>query len=265
MSSLHMNNLTTGGNCFKEAVCINAGRIYDSCSDRDCLENLLVYFTDATQPIVDQSINIKCKDVEIKDIYLNVEEVPFNKGFYSVDITFFFEVKLNAYMTPIAPPTPITGLSTFQKKVILYGSEGNVKIYTSETNGANDTSGLPVASIHSVKPICLAAKLVECLQPRCESIIPIPEKICCCYDGCFCCIPSVKQVFVTIGLFTIVQLERTVQIMIPAYDFCVPDKCGDCGTSSDDPCELFKKIKFPVNAFFPPRLNEEVDDCQTGL
>ena len=31
----------------KEAVCINAGRIYDSCSDKDCLEDLRVYFTTA--------------------------------------------------------------------------------------------------------------------------------------------------------------------------------------------------------------------------
>ena len=26
----------TGSNCFKEAVCIDAGRIYDSCTERDC-------------------------------------------------------------------------------------------------------------------------------------------------------------------------------------------------------------------------------------
>ena len=29
----------TNGNAFKEAVCIDAGRIYDSCSDKDCLED----------------------------------------------------------------------------------------------------------------------------------------------------------------------------------------------------------------------------------
>ena len=29
--------------CFKEAVCINAQRIYDSCSDKDCLEDLQVF------------------------------------------------------------------------------------------------------------------------------------------------------------------------------------------------------------------------------
>lgn len=28
--------------CFKEAVCIDAMRVYDSCSDKDCLEDLRV-------------------------------------------------------------------------------------------------------------------------------------------------------------------------------------------------------------------------------
>ena len=32
---------------FKEAVCIDTSRIYDSCSDKDCLEDLRVYFTNA--------------------------------------------------------------------------------------------------------------------------------------------------------------------------------------------------------------------------
>ena len=49
-------------------------------------------------------------------------------------------------------------------------------------------------------------------------------------------------------------------MMVPVYDFCIPDK--ECVTSADDLCELFKKIKFPVNEFFPPRL-EDID-CAGG-
>ena len=55
-------------------------------------------------------------------------------------------------------------------------------------------------------------------------------------------------------MFSIVQLEREVPMMIPVYDYCVPDK--ECVATADDPCELFRKIKFPVNEFFPPRLTE---------
>ncbi len=30
----------------------------------------------------------------------------------------------------------------------------------------------------------------------------------------------------------------------------------ECVTTTDDPCELFQNIKFPVNEFFPPKLEE---------
>ena len=47
--------------------------------------------------------------------------------------------------------------------------------------------------------------------------------------------------------------------MVPVYDFCIPNKECVITSANDDPCELFKKIKFPVNEFFPPKLDE---DCQ---
>ena len=33
----------------KEAVCIDTNRVYDSCADKDCLEDLKVYFTNSAQ------------------------------------------------------------------------------------------------------------------------------------------------------------------------------------------------------------------------
>ena len=42
MSDINVN-CPTDDVCFKEAVCIDAGRVYDSCCDRDCLEDLRVY------------------------------------------------------------------------------------------------------------------------------------------------------------------------------------------------------------------------------
>ena len=76
---------SAGSGCFKEAVCIDTKRIYDSCSDKDCLEDLQVFFTTAQQPIVDQAISVKARKVEVLNVYLAVEPVPLNKGFYSVD------------------------------------------------------------------------------------------------------------------------------------------------------------------------------------
>ncbi len=243
-----------GANCFKEAVCINANRIYDSCSDKDCLEDLRVYFTDRDQPVIDQAISIKVKDVQIINAYLDVETVPFNKGFYSVDITFFFAVKVAAMSAPLTRCESVTGIATFQKKVILYGSEGNVKTYASgENRGCLSPSSFePRALVQAVDPICLSSRLVEYRECGDDVVSDLPAVICNCFDGDFAGVDPVKAVYVTLGLFTIVLLERKVQMMIPAYDFCIPDK--ECVTTTDDPCQLFQRIKFPTDEFFPPNL-----------
>ena len=250
-----MSQNAPGSNLFKEAVCIDAGRIYDSCSDKDCLEDLECYFTDAVQPIIDQAVNVKCKRVEIINVYIDLEPVPFNKGFFSVDMTFFFLVKLNVYTSPLAQPVSVEGICVFSKKVILFGSEGNVKVFSSNSQGGTETNQ-PKASVQAVDPICLGARIVEC---RAHSHRPcpcdLPSVVCGRFDGVFQQEPlPQKVVLITLGLFTIVQIERTVQMLVPCYDFCVPDK--QCVSSTDDPCEIFRRIKFPINEFFPPRLSD---------
>jgi hypothetical protein len=60
-----------------------------------------------------------------------------------------------------------------------------------------------------------------------------------------------RRVLVTLGQFSIVKLERDTQLLIPSYDYCMPDK--ECiGSNEDDPCTLFSRIHFPVDEFFPP-------------
>lgn len=267
MAEAKFSSQQNGPNGFKDAVCINAGRIYDSCSDKDCLEDLQVYFTPLNQSIVDNATTVKCRSVQVYTVLMDVEPVPFNKGFYSVDMTFYFLVRLDAVVSPMTPPVKVEGISVFQKKVILYGSEGSVNQFTSERLMVNTDrdhcacgENLPTANVSVVNPICLAVKL--CDSPDCcprEVSFVCPECVSRLFDDEFeCCCPR-KTVCVSIGLFSIVQLERTVQMMVPVYDFCIPDK--ECVTTNDDPCELFKKIKFPINEFFPPKLDESSDGC----
>jgi hypothetical protein len=254
---------TPGANRFKEAVCIEASRIFDSCSDKDCLEDLQVFFTLQGQEVIDQSTLIKCKSAEVLDVYLSVEPVPFNKGFYAVDMTFYFRIGFSVYSSPIATPVNVRGLAFYSKKVILFGSEGNVKAFYS---GARSTpfdqympSNMPTASLKAVDPITLGCRIVEGRPPYLEPLVSVPPEIQLAFDGGdFARLPDdcAKIVLVTLGLFTIATLERSVQLMIPAYDYSVPEK--DCLTSitPDDPCEMFKRIKFPVQEFFPENLND---------
>lgn len=215
-------------------------------------------FPAARQPMIDSATNVRIKDVSVITVYVDLQPIPFNKGFYSVDMTYFFDVTVELFGGPAACPIPISGVSVFNKKVVLYGSEGNVKVFSSgacadEPEVSDGLRALPKATVQVAEPVALSAKL--CDRPcRNEPYCRIPENICKRYGGEFESAPQRNNVYVTIGLFTIVQIVRSVQMLIPAYDFCVPEK--ECVTTSDNPCELFRRIEFPTNEFFPPRASD---------
>ena len=85
---------------FREAVCVHTDKIYDSCRDKDCLENVRVYLTSCGKDIVDRAINVKCTKAEVIWVFTDIEAVPFNRGFYSVYLKYFFKVTL-AVLTEI--------------------------------------------------------------------------------------------------------------------------------------------------------------------
>lgn len=243
----------------KEAVCIDTSRVYDSCADKDCLADMRVYFTDTAQCYIDNAVSVRCRGCEVLNVFSEVERVPFNRGFYSVDLTFFFAVTLDVFTSANCAPETVCGLTVFSKKCILYGSDGNVKIFSSEfsENEADEqlpmTSSNPRAKIQVAEPLCLDAKL--CRPCDCCNNISdagsIPRCVRRRFNGQFSNQNAAeKAVRVTIGVFTIVQLERDVQMLVPAYDFCMPNK--ECSCDTEDPCDSFRKIKFPVGEFFPP-------------
>lgn len=245
----------------KEAVCINASRIYDSCSDKDCLEDLPVLLTKSGQCMVDKAVNVRLEDANVCDVAVSLQPVPFHKGFYAVDMTFYFDVCLDVYMAPNAMPMQVKGLSVFSKRAVLFGSDGGVKIFSSDCGGTSDNSptrNCPKAVVQVAEPIPLSARIAE--HKHCPPMPPcrIPECIVRRYGGEFVSGESEKEVLVSIGMFTIVQLERNVQMLIPAYDFCIPHK--ECVSTSENPCELFSSIDFPTNEFFPGNMRNSTCD-----
>ncbi len=246
-----------GGRNIKEAVCIDAERVYDSCCDRDCLSDLKVNFTDCAQQLIDEATSVRCRKCEIINCCVDVESVPFNKGCYSVDITFFFKVYVDVFTTPCCDAKTVCGLSSFSKKCVLYGSDGGVKIFSSDYREDRNDNQLPAvctaprAKVQTVDPVVLDTTLCkpeECCETECFH--SVPGGVLRCFDGTFSRGATKNAVKVTLGLFTIVQLERNVQMLVPAYDFCIPKK--ECNCNTDDPCDSFRKIRFPLDEFFPP-------------
>jgi len=283
----------------REAVCIHTKKIYDSCRDRDCVEDLRFYPTQGSQSVIDRALSIRSGKAELLNVHIDVEPTGFNRGFYSIDIRYFYRITAEAFVGA-ARPVEICGLAIFDKRVILFGGEGSAKIFSSEfrfddmDEQNRRSNNLPIAVVEVVDPIILNMKLVDpsdCCMP-CNPCCPPCPAPCCdyhpggdCFPGpnecdCFDIPPSIyscfgsdlsfcndrKRVYVTLGQFSIIRLERDSQLLIHVYYYCLPTKeCTDSG-SDDDPCELFRHIKVPVDEFFPPNSvsageNSQGSDC----
>ncbi|MCX7714399.1 MAG: hypothetical protein N2171_01505 [Clostridia bacterium] len=262
---------------FREAVCIHTDKVYDSCRDKDCLENIRVYLTACGQEAVDNAINVKVTKAEVIWVFSDVEAVPFNRGFYSVDLKYFFCITL-AVFTGLSRPIEVRGLATFDKKVILFGSEGNAKIFRSKyKQDAFDPqlwrkTNMPNAVVEVVDPIALGAKVVDvrdnnnCHKHHHDEpfdLASVPSSVAGVFEEPLVLGGGEKQVLVSLGIFSIIKLERRVQLLIPSYDFCIPHK--ECVSATEDnPCDLFERISFPVDEFFPPERNAFEDDPTCG-
>lgn len=246
----------------REAVCIHTRKIFDSCRDKDCIEDLRVYPTTTSQEALDRAISVKAKCAQLLYASVDVGPVSFNRGFYTVDVRYFYRITADAF-TGAARPVEVCGLAVFDKRVILFGSEGNAKIFTSDTvlYGQDmqvlPQANAPTAVVESVDPLVLSMKLVEVCNCRpCDcSCAEIPTAVASCFAEGLVVNGDVNRLFVTLGQFSIIRLERDTQLLIPVYDYCMPEKECSCDAGCDcqeDPCELFRRVQFPVGEFFPP-------------
>lgn len=242
--------------CFKEAVCVDVQRIFDSCSDRDCIYDLPITLTQDSAPITDEMDIVRTRCAEVEVTCISVDPVPFKNGFYAVDITYRFKITAEAFTQGFCKNqagTILCGTALWNKRVILYGSEGTSKIFTSdqdllptdvecnECTCCNDAASMPKATVRVLDPIALDTKLA-CKKPYpphcCHPCEEEPK-------------PCERVLTVSLGLFSIIQLSRPVSIIVPAYDYCIP--CKDCSLTDtgESPCDVFDKLEFPSEQFFP--------------
>ena len=256
----------------RESVCIHTRKIFDSCRDKDCVEDLRFYPTASAKELLSGCQMVRGGTAELLYVYTDVEPVTFNRGFYSIDMRFFYRVTLQ-----VGTGTPrcagAEGLCVFDKRCILFGSEGSAKIFSSKfRSGEPDIpmlrrSNLPEAVVEAVDPIVLDARLVEsgCSRRDCDcDLCEVPPAISQCFGGELCGGDEGRRIYITLGQFSIVRLERDSQLLVPVYDYCMPEKECSCG-STDDPCSLFRNINFPVGEFFPPNtvaLPEDYDEAK---
>lgn len=243
---------------YDEELCVNVQKIYDTCKDKDCLTDMRVYLSAVDQTLIDNAVNIRARKSKLVWTTVRLEEVPFNKGFYGVDMIFYFKTDFEVY-TGASRPAIVEGLSFYNKKVILYGSEGSTTTFSSaDLCGAPRCPGsnMPIAEVEAVDPIVLNTRIINpscsCCCSECETL-NLPEQVC----GLFTeelTDSANRKLVVSLGLFSVVRIVRDVQVRIPAGRFCLPEK--ECSTpTEEEPCTFFEKLNFPTNEFFPPENN----------
>lgn len=259
-------NTKRPGCSFKEAVCIDAMRIFDSCSSQDCLEDVQFCFEPDVQMLINNAAYIKTTSIDVTDVDFSISPVAFNQGFYSVDVTYNFRAQIEVFSGENEPPTVVFGRACFTKKVILYGSDGGTQRFDSDTGmqtvQESQTTGcacccrssctLPTASVSLVEPMCLDTKLKKRHHHHHEHSSPCDK--CSKNNGNDSGVMGDKEVLITIGIFAVISLSRPVPVMVPIYDYCLPGK--ECVSNSTSPCEMFEQIEFPRNEFFPRGLEE---------
>jgi len=254
----------------REAVCIHTKKIFDSCRDKDCIEDLRVYPTRSSQEVIDRALSVKARGAQLLCAYIDVQPVGFNRGFFTVDVRYFYRITADAFVGA-ARPVEVCGLAVFDKRAILFGSEAGAKVFSSQSGGFDCQSGsnLPTAEVEAVDPIILNLKLVnvhDCRPCDCN-IAEIPGCISDAFGDDLMQGGDVHRLYVTLGQFSIIRLERDTHLLIPVYDYCLPDKeCsgGGCDCIPEDPCEIFRQVKFPVNEFFPPNIVNPRDSASSN-
>ena len=220
----------------REATCIHTKKIFDSCQSKDCIEDLRLYPCGSSQCVIDQR--------------------------------YFYKVTADA-LTGCSHPTQVSGLAVFDKRAILFGSESCAKVFSSDGTCAGMQEPLvlghnkPLAVVEAVDPIILNMKLCNvCERPSCgESVLTdVPVGIQAAFEEPISLEGSTtKRVYISLGQFSILRLERDTQLLIPVYDYCMPDKECTCERCDDDPCDIFQQVNFPVGQFFPPTSAEDID------
>lgn len=144
---------------------------------------------------------------------------------------------------------------------MLFGGESKAKTFLSRECGCLSKQTIvncacPTGVVEVVDPIILGSCVQDACSCCCNPEPPaIPEPILACFDQELVLKGECKRLHVTIGQFSITRLQRSTQLLIPTFDYCIPTKqCPNSGVSgAESPCDVFGQIEFPMDAFFPSK------------
>ena len=166
-------------------------------------------------------------------------------------------------------PATLCGLAVFSKRAVLCGEDSRAHIFTSDTRlGAPDGrphcgSNRPTAVVEVLDPMVLGSRVAEACDHKECGVIQIPQPIRGLFDEDLMMNPTQRRLYVTLGQFSIIRLERDAQLIVPVLDYALPTKecCDTPGATAEDPCEMFSRIPFPTRQFAPTGCDPHHKDC----
>jgi len=242
----------------QQAMSIHTRKITDSCRDKDCIEDLRIYLTRGSQSLLDASAGAKVRCAELLYTYIDVEPVAFDRNHYCIDVTFYYRILADATIGT-SRPAALYGLAMFTKRAVLCGEESHAHIFRSDTRfcGADGPTryhaNYPTAVVEVLDPMVLSSKVRESCDCKCEeTALQVPGPIAELFDDELVLAGERRRLFVTLGQFSIIRLERDAQLIVPVLDYAIPTKeCCDAAGCAEDPCEMFSRIPFPARQFAP--------------
>ena len=252
----------------RRAMSIHTRKITDSCRDKDCIEDLRVFLTPASQTVLDSASGVKVRSAELLYAAIEVEPVAFDGHHYCIDITFYYRIFADA-ATGGCRCTPITGLSIFSKRAVLCGEDSSAHIFRSDTR-IGECDGMtqfytnrPTAVVEVLDPMVLSCRMVDACGCSEHTVTQIPTFIRNMFDEAPVTTPENRRLLVTLGQFSIIRLERDAQLIVPVLDYAIPTKeCCDGGPGcAEDPCEMFSRIPFPAAQFAPNGCDNNCNNC----
>lgn len=241
------------------AMSIHTRKITDSCRDKDCIEDLRVYLTKGSQSLLDSAASARVRCAELLYTYIDVEPVAFDRNHYYIDVTFYYRILADAVIGAVHPAA-LYGLAIFSKRAVLCGEDSRAHIYRSDTR-LGEADGItrslanrPTAVVEVLDPMVLNSKVRELCECNIRDNCPtnFPPAIRAMFDEELVLAGEQKRLFVTLGQFSIIRLERDAQLIVPVLDYSIPTKeCCDNPGCAEDPCEMFSRIPFPTAQFAP--------------
>lgn len=257
------------GNNSDSATCIIAQKIFDQCRIQKCLTSDILGPARAARNNGSGCNDMLCEgdiiippcnaaDVTIRDLELDRIEIvrkkpnPLQEGCWDVELKYVFNYTLEFRRADGCFIGHIDATNMYHLRVTLFGStEADVTTVTDQFT-CGDSNGGPFV-VAEGKAVALAAELrypSSCCDP-------------CHHHGCDCgcnngmgfsngdaAMGAPVAVNVTIGLFTIVKLFRTVNMVVNSLGRCMPETCTSTATNND-PCGNFENIRFPLDMFSP--------------